>query len=62
MQLDRNINLYLAALMMEMLVQAGEVLVVPEGTQIMMMTREAFENLLLSEADPNFNNYRVISS
>ena len=47
--------------MVAALVRAGETLVVPEGTRISMMTREAFDNMLLKEAGRNYNNYGLVS-
>ena len=47
--------------MVATLVQVGKTLVVPEGTHITMMTREAFNNMLLKEAGHNYNNYRLVS-
>ena len=60
-ELDRDVHLYLVALIVAALVQAGENLVVPEGTQIMLMIREAFENMFLKEASHNCDNYGLIS-
>ena len=45
--LDGDIHLYLATLMVATLAGANETLVVLEGTRIMTMTREAFDNMLL---------------
>ena len=39
----------------------GEILVMPEGMQIMMITREAFDNMLLKKASINYNNYGLIN-
>ena len=36
-------------------------MVVPEGTRIMMMTKEAFTNMLLKEASHSFDNYGLVS-
>ena len=47
--------------MVATLAWVGEVFVVPEGTQITMMTREAFDNMLLKEAGSNYNNYEPVS-
>ena len=47
--------------MVATLVQVGETLVVPEGTRITMMTREAFNNMLLKEASRNYDNYGLVS-
>ena len=47
--------------MVAALAWAGETLVVPEGTCITMMTREAFNNMLLKEASHNYNNYGPVS-
>ena len=60
-ELDGNIRPYLAALVVAALARAGETLVVPEGTRISTMTREAFANMLLKEAGRNYNNYGLIS-
>ena len=47
--------------MVATLARAGETLVVPEGTCISTMTREAFDNMLLKEAGRNYNNYGLVS-
>ena len=60
-ELDSDVRLYLATLMVAALAQAGETLVVPEGTHISTMTREAFDNMLLKEAGRNYNNYGLVS-
>ena len=52
-ELDGDICPYLGTLMVVTLVRAGETLVVPKGTRITMMTREAFDNMLLKEAGCN---------
>ena len=44
-ELDGDIRPYLAALMVAALARAGKTLVVPEGTRISTMTREAFNNM-----------------
>ena len=59
--LNGDVRPYLAALMVATLAQAGENLVVPEGTRISTMTREAFDNMLLKEANHNYDNYRLVS-
>ena len=59
-ELDGNIQPYLATLMVAALAQVGKTLVVPEGTRITMMTREAFDNILLKEASCNCDNYRLV--
>ena len=46
---------------MAALAWGGETLVMPEGMQIMMMTREAFDNMLLKEASHNYDNYMLVS-
>ena len=51
---------YLATLMVATLARAGKTLVVPEGTRISMMTREAFNNMLLKEAG-HYDNYGLVS-
>ena len=56
-----NVRPYLTALMVAALAQAGKTLVVPEGTHISMMTREAFDNMLLKEASRNYDNYGLVS-
>ena len=60
-ELDGDVHLYLATLMVTTLARAGETLVVPEGTHISMMTREAFDNILLKEASHNYDNYGLVS-
>ena len=60
-ELDSNVHPYLAALMVAALVRAGKTLVVPEGTRISTMTREAFNNMLLKEAGHNYDNYGLVS-
>ena len=47
--------------MFSTLAQVGKTLVVPEGTHITMMTREAFDNMMLKEASCNYNNYGLVS-
>ena len=60
-ELDGEVRLYLAALMVAALARSGETLVVPEGTRISTMTREAFNNMLLKEAGHNYDNYGLVS-
>ena len=60
-KLDGDVHLYLAALMVAAIARAGETLVVPEGTCITTMTREAFNNLLLKKASHIYDNYGLIS-
>ena len=60
-KLDSDVCPYLATLMVATLAQAGGTLVVPEGTRITTMTREAFDNMLLKEAGHNYNNYGLVS-
>ena len=60
-ELDGDVRPYLAALMVAALARAGETLVVPEGTRISTMTREAFDNMLLKEAGCNYDNYGLVS-
>ena len=60
-ELDGDIRPYLATLMVAALAWAGETLVVPEGTRISTMTREAFDNMLLKEASRNYDNYGLVS-
>ena len=47
--------------MLATLAWVGKTLVVPEGTRITMMSREAFDNMLLKEAGCNYDNYRLVS-
>ena len=56
-----SVYLYLTALMVATLVWVGEILVMLEGMQITMITREAFDNILLKEASYSYNNYRMVS-
>ena len=60
-ELDGDICPYLAALMVAALARVGETLVVPEGTRISTMTREAYSNMLLKEAGCNYDNYGLVS-
>ena len=60
-ELDGDVCPYLAALMVAALARVGETLVVPEGTRISTMTREAFDNMLLKEASHNYDNYGLVS-
>ena len=60
-ELDGDVRPYLATLMVAALARVGETLVVPEGTRISMMTREAFDNMLLKEAGRNYDNYGLVS-
>ena len=60
-ELDGNVCPYLATLMVATLAWAGKTLVVPEGTRITTMMREAFDNMLLKEAGHNYNNYGLVS-
>ena len=43
------------------LAQANKTLVMPEGLWIMIMTREAFDNILLKEASCNYDDYRLVN-
>ena len=47
--------------MVATLAWASKTLVVPEGTRITTMTREAFDNILLKEAGHYYNNYGLVS-
>ena len=47
--------------MIAALAQVCEALVVLEGNQIMMMTREVFSKMFLEEAGHNYNSYELIS-
>ena len=60
-ELDGDICLYFTILMVASLVWVGETLVMLEGTWIMMITREAYDNMLLKEASHNYNNYGLVS-
>ena len=60
-KLDGDVRPYLATLMVAALAWVGKTLVVPEGTRISTMTREAFNNMLLKEAGRNYNNYGLVS-
>ena len=60
-ELDGEICLYLTALMVAILAQAGETWVVSKGTWITTMIRESFDNMLLKETSHNYNNYRLVS-
>ena len=60
-ELDGNIYLYLAVLIVATLAWVGKTLVMPEGMQIMMITRNNFINMLLKEASCNYYNYGLVS-
>ena len=60
-KLDGNVHPYLGTLMVAALAWVGKTLVVPEGTRITTMMREAFDNMLLKEASCNYNNYGLVS-
>ena len=60
-KLDVDICPYLTALMVAALAWVGETLVVPEGTHITTITREASDNMLLKEAGCNYDNYGLVS-
>ena len=60
-ELDGDVYPYLAALMVAALAWVGKTLVVPKGTCISMMTKEAFDNMLLKEAGRNYDNYGLVS-
>ena len=60
-ELEHDVHQYLATLMVATLVWAGKTLVVPEGTYITTMMREALDNMLLKEASHNYNNYGLVS-
>ena len=60
-ELDGDVHPFLTALMVASLVWVGETLVIPESMQISIMTREAFDNMLLKETGHNYNNYRLVS-
>ena len=47
--------------MVATLAWVGETLVVLEGTWITIITREAFNNMLLKEASHNYDNYGLVS-
>ena len=59
-ELDGDICLYLAILMVAALVWSGEALVMQEGMQITTMTREAFKYILMNETSHNYDNYGLI--
>ena len=60
-ELDGDANPYLAIIMVTTLAQVGEALVMLEDTQIMMITKEAFNNILLKGAGYNYDSYNLIS-
>ena len=60
-ELDGDSCPYLAVLIVATLVWAGKTLIIPEGTQITIISREAFDNMLLKEASCNCNNYGLVS-
>ena len=60
-ELDGDVHPYLAVLIVATLAWVGKALVVPEGTYITMMTREALDNMLSKESGCNYNNCRLVS-
>ena len=60
-ELDGDVHPYLTALMVATLERVGKTLVVPEGTHITTMMREAFDNMLLKGVGRNYNNYGLFS-
>ena len=60
-ELDGDVHLYLTAFMVAALAQVGEALVMLEGMQITLITREAFDNILLKEAGHDCDNYSLLS-
>ena len=60
-ELDSDLCPYLATLMVAALAWVDKTLVVPEGIHITMITREAFNNMLLKEAGCNYDNYGLVS-
>ena len=60
-ELDGDVHPYLTALMVATLARVGKALVVPEGTRITTMKREAFYNMLLKEAGCNYDNYGLVN-
>ena len=61
-ELDGDIRPYLTTLMVAALVWVGKTLVLPESMRILMMTREAFDNMLLKETCCSYDNYRLVGS
>ena len=61
-ELAGDVRPYLAMLMVVTLSWMGETLVLKEGMQITMMTREAFDSMLLKKASRNYDNYGLVSS
>ena len=59
-ELDGDVRPYLADLIVATLAQAGEALVIPEGTQITTMTRDAFDKMLLKETSWKYDNYGLV--
>ena len=51
-ELDGDVNPYLTTLMVATLVWVGKTLVVAKSICITIITREAFDNMLLKEASP----------
>ena len=60
-ELDGAIYPYLATLMVATLAHMGKTLVMPERPWIMMMAREAFNNMLLKESSCIYDNYGLVS-
>ena len=60
-ELDGDICLYLTAPMVSMLAWKGEALVVLEGMQVAIMTREASNNMLLRVTSLSYDNSELVN-
>ena len=60
-KLDGDIHPYFVALIVATLVWVGETVVMPKGTQITIMTREAFNSMLLKVTSQNYDDYGLVS-
>ena len=60
-ELDGNMQPYLAALMVAALVRAHKTLTIPDTLKLRQVSMEAFENMLQAEAGKAYDNYGAIS-
>ena len=61
MELDGNVQPYLAALMVAALIRVHEMLTIPDTLQLQWVSMEAFESMLQVEAGKAYDNYGAIS-
>ena len=61
MELDSDVQPYLAALMVATLVWVHETLTIPDTLQLRRVSMEAFQNMLQAEVGKVYDNYGAIS-